>query len=150
MKRTKLSLIMALGMASCFTLAAQTPDQQAAPAPQSQQSQSQERMHHADPVQQAKHLAKKLNLTADQENQIEPILANRQQQFEAIRSDSSLSRKDRFAKMRTVRQDTDAKIKAVLTDDQKQQYDQMLQQMHQREMQRRQEHQQGTGDNSNS
>ena len=131
-----LPIFLAFGLASSFALVAQTPDQQNPP----QASQPAPRT--PDPARQVKHLAKQLNLTPDQVNQIAPILADRAQQMQAIRSDASLSKKDRFAKMRALHQDSEAKIKSVLTGDQQQRYDQILQQEHDRMMQRRQERQQ--------
>lgn len=98
-----------------------------------------------DPQHQLQMMTKRLNLTSDQQNQILPILSNRGQQMESLRSDSSLSAKDRHAKMRSIREDGDAQIRAVLTDSQKQTYDQMQQQMHEREQQRREERQNPTG-----
>lgn len=143
MKSLNLSLLLApgllaLGLVSGLPLAAQTADQQS----NTTQQAAQPAVRTPDPARQSKHLAKRLNLTPDQENQIEPILADRIQQSQAIRSDSSLSPKDRAAKMRALRQDSEAKIKSVLTSDQQQKYDQMLQQEHDRMMQRRQERQQ--------
>jgi Spy/CpxP family protein refolding chaperone len=91
-----------------------------------------------DPNRQVKMWSKRLNLTADQQSQILPILTNRQQQIAGIQSDNSLSAQDRHAKIRAVREDSDAKIRALLNDSQKQAYDQMLQQQHDR-MQRRQQ-----------
>ncbi|HWF45536.1 MAG TPA: hypothetical protein VG168_00905 [Bryobacteraceae bacterium] len=138
MKKLKhLPIFLALGLASSLALAAQTPDQQNS-APQAAQTAPRT----PDPARQAKHLAKQLNLTPDQVNQIEPILADRIQQMEAIHNDSSLSKQDRVAKMRALRQDSVAKIKSLLTSDQQQKYDQILQQQHDRMMQRRQERQQ--------
>lgn len=81
----------------------------------------------ADPNQQLQRLSKRLNLTADQQNQLLPVLTDRQQQSAAIFNDSSLTVKDRHVKMRALREDSDAKIKAVLNDTQKQQYEQMQQ-----------------------
>ncbi len=40
-------------------------------------------------------MTKRYNLSADQQTQIKPILANQQQQMQALRQDSSLSREDR-------------------------------------------------------
>lgn len=101
-----------------------------------------------DPDRQLKMLSKRLNLTADQQQQILPVLTDRQQQFEKIRSDSSLAPNDRRDKMRSLHEDSEAKIKAVLNDDQKQKYDQMQQQMRER-MQQRREQQQNGGDTAN-
>jgi protein CpxP len=57
--------------------------------------------------------------------------------------DTTLSREDRMAKMQTIRTDSNAKIKAVLNDDQKKQFDQ-----DQLRMQRRMQ-QQGHGADTN-
>jgi hypothetical protein len=144
-----LSTLFGLGMA-----VAATQDAQPANAPSTQdpsiqsQNTKQGRHHRFDPNRQVKFMTKRLNLTADQQNQLLPILTARQQQFESIRSDSSLSKEDRRAKMRAAREDSEGKIKALLTDDQKQTYDQMQQQMRERMKQHREEQQnntQGTG-----
>ena len=81
--------------------------------------------HRADPSQQLRRLTKKLNLTSEQQDQLLPILTDRQQQMTALLNDGSLSAQDRHAKARTLREDSDSKIKAVLNDQQKQQYQQM-------------------------
>jgi len=81
--------------------------------------------HRADPSQQLRRLTKRLNLTSEQQDQLLPILTDRQQQMTALLSDSSLSAQDRHAKMRALRADSDSKIKAVLNDSQKQQYEQI-------------------------
>jgi Spy/CpxP family protein refolding chaperone len=88
--------------------------------------------HRPDPARELSRLTKKLNLTSDQQTQLLPILTDRQQQLGAIVSDSSLSSKDRHAKVQALRADSDTKIKAVLSDTQKQQYEQMQQQMRER------------------
>jgi Spy/CpxP family protein refolding chaperone len=93
----------------------------------------------ADPQRQVNMLGKRLNLTGDQKNQILPILTDRQQQMKGIHEDTSLSQQDRRAKMQTVREDSDAKVKAVLNDDQKQKYAQMQQQRRDRMQQHRQD-----------
>lgn len=109
---------------------------QAAPAPQ-QKGDWAGRHEAPDPNKQLQHLTKKLNLTADQQNQILPILTARQQQMESIHNDSSLSQQDRRAKVRAAREDADGKIRAVLNDDQKKTYDQMQQQMRERHQEHR-------------
>lgn len=125
-----LSAVFGLGIAMA---APQAQDQSAAP-----QNNQWAGRHQADPNKEVQHLTKKLNLTTDQQNQILPILTSRQQQMESIRNDSSLSPQDRRAKFQSVREDSDSKIRAVLNDDQKKQYDQMQQQMRER----RQNHEQ--------
>jgi Spy/CpxP family protein refolding chaperone len=128
---------------SCFALLAFSgltmfamPQEQQAPAASASQAQavpSQEQgAHQFDPNRQVRMMTKKLNLTADQQQQLLPILTDRNQQMQAIRNDSSLSPKDRHAKMLAVREDSQNKIKAVLTPDQQKAYDQMLQQARER------------------
>jgi Spy/CpxP family protein refolding chaperone len=99
-------------------------------APQSQDQSA--GPHRADPQHRVQMLAKRLNLTADQQKQLQPIFSDREQQIQTILHDSSLSKEDRIAKIRTVREDSDAKIKGVLTDEQKQTYDQLQQQLRNR------------------
>lgn len=98
------------------------PQEQAAPAPQSNGAQQ------FDPNRQVRMLTKKLNLTADQQQQLLPILTDRNQQVQAVLNDSSLSGKDRHGKMQAIREESQNKIKALLTQDQRQTYDGMLQQ----------------------
>jgi periplasmic protein CpxP/Spy len=120
----------------------------AAPRTQDQSSteQHKESRHgrQADPQQQANSLGKKLNLTDDQKNKLLPVLTDRQQQMKSIHQDSSLSQQDRRAKMQSLWQDSDAKIKALLNDDQKQKYDQIQQQRRERMQQKHQ----GQGENN--
>lgn len=81
--------------------------------------------HGMDPEKQAAELTKKLNLSAEQESQIKPILVNRQQQMEAMHQDPSMSQQDRMTKMNSLRDDSNSKIEAVLNDTQKQQFEAM-------------------------
>jgi protein CpxP len=80
-----------------------------------------------DPDKQLAMMTKKLNLTSDQQNQIKPILTDRQQQMQALRADSSMSREDRISKMKAIREDSRGKIEAVLNADQKQTFENMQQ-----------------------
>ena len=72
-------------------------------------------------------MAKALALTPDQVSKIEPILADRDQQVQGLRSDTTLAPNDRKAKMHGIRQDSDTRIEAILNDTQKQQYEQIKQ-----------------------
>ncbi|GGH07981.1 hypothetical protein [Silvibacterium dinghuense] len=76
-----------------------------------------------NPDEQLKHMTKSLELTSDQQAQIKPILVAQQQQMEAVRGDQSLSREDRMAKMKSIRDDSKTKIEAALNDQQKQKYE---------------------------
>jgi hypothetical protein len=128
-----LSSVLGLGAA----IAAQTAqDQSSAPQPAAPQAQAPAGHEHgrrqADPNRQIQMLTKKLNLTADQQNQLLPILTDRQQQMAAIWNDNSLSKQDRHAKVRAIREESKNKIEAVLNTNQKQTYEQMLQHQHHR------------------
>jgi len=79
--------------------------------------------------EQVKRLTERLNLSADQQGKIKPILEDERQQMKSLRSDSSLSREDRMSKMRSIRETAASKIKDNLNDDQKKQYDAMQQEM---------------------
>jgi len=89
-----------------------------------------------DPDQQIARMTKRYNLSADQQAQIKPILANQQQQMQALRGDSSLSRDDRMAKMKGIREDSSTKIQAILNDTQKKQYAEDQQRMQERMQER--------------
>ena len=99
---------------------------QSAPPPVSAQSPA-PTAHVPNPRHQAKKMAKQLGLTPDQVSKIEPILADRDQQVQGLRSDTTLAPSDRKAKMHGIRQDSDSRIEAILNDTQKQQYEQIKQ-----------------------
>jgi periplasmic protein CpxP/Spy len=82
-----------------------------------------------DPDRQLEHLTKQLNLTADQQSQIKPILVDRQQKMQALWRNQSLSQEDRHTQMQAIHQDTETKIEAVLNDQQKQKYQAMQEHM---------------------
>lgn len=63
-------------------------------------------------------VAKQLALNDDQKEKIKPILEERQQKAAELRKDTTLSPTDRRAKMKEIREATDAKMKEVLTADQ--------------------------------
>lgn len=84
--------------------------------------------HAADPQQQAHRLARRLQLNPQQAAAIEPILQGRTQKMEQLRADSSMTPRERHIRMRAMNQDVDNRLQAVLTDSQRQQYQQMMQQ----------------------
>jgi periplasmic protein CpxP/Spy len=99
----------------------------AAPAPQQGQGYGHRGMN---PEAQLQHLTKALDLTADQQAQIKPILENGDAQMKQLWQDQSLSEQDRHAKMAAIHQDTHSKIEAVLNDTQKQKFAEMQAKMH--------------------
>jgi len=78
------------------------------------------------PDQQVERLDTALTLTADQKTSIKAILEASMKDQMALRDDTTLSQDDRMAKQRSIREAQTAKIKAVLTDDQKTKYDAMM------------------------
>ena|ERR1035438_8807514 len=77
-----------------------------------------------DPDEQLARMTTRYSLTAEQQDQVKPILMDQQQRMQLLRLDSSLSPDEKKAKMQTIRSDSNAKIKAVLNDDQKKQFEQ--------------------------
>jgi hypothetical protein len=125
--------ILALSALLGAAVAVAAPQADKAPAQQDKAAAQADATHaHArrqfDPQRQVQRLAKRLQLTSDQQTQLLPILAQRAEQAKAIRNDTTLSVTDRRAKMRDLRKESEAQIKNVLTDTQKQQYDAMIQQ----------------------
>jgi Spy/CpxP family protein refolding chaperone len=80
------------------------------------------RGHHApDPQKQAEMISKKLNLSADQTAKLTPIFADRDQKFQALMQDQSLTQDQRHAQMKAIRENTQQQLSSVLTPDQMQQ-----------------------------
>jgi len=122
---------LALGSAAAFA-------QQDSPAPDASAQPGPGRMGRQPmtPDEQVARMTKRYNLSADQQTQIKPILADQQTQMMALRQDSSLSREDRMAKMKTIREGSNTKIQALLNDSQKQKFAADQQQMQERMQQR--------------
>jgi Spy/CpxP family protein refolding chaperone len=126
MKKAMLSSLVAMGLlltAGTFLSSAVAQDQSGSSAPAKMQPPS--------PDEVVDTLAAKLNLSDDQKTQIKPIIADRQQKLQTLRSDTSMRPMQKMRKMKGIFDDSDKKIEAVLNDQQKQQYIQMEQQMRQ-------------------
>ena len=63
-------------------------------------------------------VARQLNLTEEQKTKLKPILQADMQQLKAVRDDTSLSRREKLRKMRSVQQEFAPQIKAILTPEQ--------------------------------
>ena len=101
------------------------------PAPsQNQGQQSQEAGGMSAVEGYLKTISEKLNLTADQITQIKPVLQNQLAQLQTVRKDSSLTAGQKLDKIRSIHDETHAKIRDVLTDDQKKKFDAMQAEMH--------------------
>ena len=81
-------------------------------------------------------LGEKLNLSDGQQAQIKPIIADRQQKLQALPPDTSM--RGRQKARESILDDSDKKIKAILTPDQQKQYADLEQQIKDRWQERRQ------------
>jgi Spy/CpxP family protein refolding chaperone len=137
-----LSIFCSLALASALVMAQSStpaPAQTDSPTQQSDQQvgisgqtapdnsvEAQIQRRPANPQRQAQFLARQLGLSRAQQAQIRPIIADRQQQIQTLRTDQNLTQRDRRARVQGVMQDSRTRIEAVLTDSQKQQFEQML------------------------
>ncbi|HZS72007.1 MAG TPA: hypothetical protein VFA13_09230 [Candidatus Acidoferrum sp.] len=121
MKRTSIfwgSVLVALALAA-FTsrgAVAQEASQQQEQSHASQQSSVDARLNH---------LSEELNLTQEQKTKLRPILADEAQQLQAIHNDTSLSREQKMAKMKEVRDSHQPQINEILTPEQQKKWAEM-------------------------
>ena len=135
MKRLFLSAALAGTMlAAGLTMTAQTAtSSQSDTTATQQQSQQTGRKHwHHRGKHRMAMMAKKLNLSQDQQNQLKPIFQKQHEQAKAIKNDNSLTQDQKKEKFQALHQDTMAQVNNILTPEQQQQWEQM-----------RQKHQQG-------
>jgi hypothetical protein len=88
--------------------------------------------HMMSPEDRTDHLTKALNLSDDQKGKVLSVYQDEQKQMEALRSDSSMSRDDRWAKMKQIHENTVSQIKGTLNPDQAKKFDDMQQRMEER------------------
>jgi Spy/CpxP family protein refolding chaperone len=93
---------------------------------------------------QVKNLTEKLSLTDDQQGKVKTILEDTRSQMTKVMQDDSMSREDKMAKVRSLREASNGKIRDFLTDDQKKKFDDMQKEAQERMRQR----QQGGGDSN--
>jgi periplasmic protein CpxP/Spy len=129
MRLTRTFVLLATSLLGAAAFAQQNP----APPPPSGGDQPQGQRRGMPSVDdQIKMMSDRLNLTPDQQTKIKPILEDQRTQAQALRKDESLSDDDRRNKMRTLRESTNSKVRDILTEDQKKQFDEMQQQMRDR------------------
>ena len=87
-------------------------------------------------------LSDKLALSSDQKTAIAPIIADRQQKLKALAADTDSRPRQRRSQMRSILEQSDQKINAILTPDQQNEYaaleKQMREELRERIKQRRQ------------
>jgi protein CpxP len=132
MKRFLLLLTLA---AAASLIWAQDQDQ-SAPPPQGHEGHGMGEGRHMgrpDPAQQAKRLQKELGLNVDQTAKVQKIFEDQQKKHEAeMSSNQDLSPEERRANFMQARQEVDSQIEAILTDAQKQKFQQLKSKMHSR------------------
>jgi Spy/CpxP family protein refolding chaperone len=114
--------VLTLGMGVALAQDTQAPPPQANGAP----ARGERGMN---PDRQLARLTKELSLTSAQQDQIRPLLAERAQKMQALMQNQALAPEDRRTQMRTVNEGTQNGIVAVLTDEQKQKYAAMREEM---------------------
>jgi len=93
---------------------------------------------------QVKGLTERLGLNDEQQAKVKTILEDTRSQMGKVMQDESMSREDKMAKGRSLREASNTKIREVLTDEQKKKFDDMQKEMQERQRQR----QQGGGDSN--
>jgi Spy/CpxP family protein refolding chaperone len=120
---------LALGALIALPITTSAVAQDNAPSPQNQ-GPGARGSHQMDPDRMLQRLTRELDLTADQQAQIKPLLVDHQQKVQALMQDQSGSQEDRHAKMKDMGEDLHSKIAALLNDQQKQKFLAMQQRMH--------------------
>jgi len=75
--------------------------------------------------EQLNNLSRKLSLTDDQKPQVKAILQDQHDQMKQVMDNNSGSREDNRAKMHEIHEQSNAKLRALLTDEQKAKFDKM-------------------------
>jgi protein CpxP len=129
-------VLQAALLALCTTALSALPVMAQDPAPSAQDQAAPPNGGHRGPGQREEHqvdfLTKKLNLTPDQVTQVKAIDDDSRTQMMALRQDTTTPQADKRAKMMDIHKASQAKIRAVLTDDQKTKYDALQAQMKER------------------
>lgn len=124
----KSNLFAPLALAAALALTTVAVGAQTQPPPPHADATGHEH-HMPDADHQLKHMTKRLNLTDTQQQQIRPILADRDKQVLAIRNDAALTPEQQHQNTGKVMRDSMSQIRNVLTDSQRQQWDQAREQM---------------------
>jgi len=129
-----LSLALALAISlpaaaqsSATNPSAQSAPAQTAPAPPSSTQQSAPATASPNSAQAQASEDNPLNLTDDQKAKLRPIIADENQQMEALRNDNSMNQTQKIDKANQIRAQASPKIKAILTPEQLQKLAQLQQ-----------------------
>jgi Spy/CpxP family protein refolding chaperone len=86
-------------------------------------------------VQRLQAMAQQLQLTEPQKEQIMPILVEEAPKVKAVKADTTLPQNEKLAKLMQIRNETNGKIRPILTPPQQQKLDQMRAQQRQQMLQ---------------
>src|SRR5579871_4588229 len=78
------------------------------------------------PELQVQRMTKMLDLTADQQAKLKPLLVDERKKMNAVRDDTNLDRQAKSDKIAKIRQDANTQVRALLNTQQKEKYDKML------------------------
>jgi Spy/CpxP family protein refolding chaperone len=84
-------------------------------------------------------MAKRLSLTDDQKSKILPIIAERRQKIQEVRTTSTLPRRQKMSQVRGIYEDSDKRINALLTAEQQKGYAAFEQEMRAKQRNQRSE-----------
>jgi hypothetical protein len=137
MKLQLLFVACLLAVSALFVLAQQQPS----PTGQSvgSGSASQITRRWPTPEEPVTRMNAKLNLTGDQKSKITPIIADRQEKMRALMADTSGRKMRKARTAKSILSDSDKKIEAVLTSDQKKTSEQMKEEMREQMRARKQQ-----------
>jgi len=82
-----------------------------------------------DPVRELAHMTKDLKLSAEQQGQIKPILEQREAEMRTLHDGTTLSREASMAQAKSIMDQSDASIEAVLDQAQRKQFEKRRQAM---------------------
>jgi protein CpxP len=127
-----IALVLAISLPAAAQSSATNPSSQSAPAqntPSQPPSMQQNAPSSASPnsAQAQANEDNPLNLTDEQKTKLRPIIADENQQMEALRNDTSLSQSQKIDKANQIRAQASPKIKAILTPEQLQKLAQLQQ-----------------------
>lgn len=74
-------------------------------------------------------LAKQLDLTDAQKEKLKPILKDQAEQLKALRADTNMSRDDKMAKLKEIRESLNAQLKTILTPEQMEKWQKLRENM---------------------
>lgn len=130
MKQIRQYMLFAVCMLAIAVLAQQGPPQGGEPHEHMRQGQMGHDHGKMSADEHLQMLSEKLSLTDEQKAKIKPIIEQHLQERQAIMKDQSLSPEQRHTRMQASMDSAHTKIAALLNDDQKKQFAQMMQEMH--------------------